>query len=52
LLVPGQQATIGADDYIQGAPELVVEVAASSAAIDGNERNSRDTNKCQGNTVE
>ncbi|MDX2243010.1 MAG: Uma2 family endonuclease [Leptolyngbyaceae cyanobacterium bins.302] len=34
LLVPGRQATIGADDYIQGAPELVVEVAASSVAID------------------
>jgi len=34
LLVPGRQATIGADDYIEGAPELVVEVAASSAAID------------------
>lgn len=34
LLVPGRQATIGADDYIEGAPELIVEVAASSAAID------------------
>ncbi len=34
LFVPGRQATIGADDYIEGAPELVVEVAASSAAID------------------
>ncbi|MFB2839432.1 Uma2 family endonuclease [Floridanema evergladense] len=34
LLLPGRQATIGADDYIEGAPELVVEVAASSAAID------------------
>lgn len=34
LLIPGRQATIGADDYIEGAPELVVEVAASSAAID------------------
>ncbi|QZZ23336.1 Uma2 family endonuclease [Leptothermofonsia sichuanensis E412] len=34
LLVPGRQATIGADDYIEGAPELVVEVAASSVAID------------------
>jgi Uma2 family endonuclease len=34
LLVPGRQATIGAEDYIEGAPELVVEVAASSAAID------------------
>jgi Uma2 family endonuclease len=34
LLVPGRQATIGADDYIEGAPELMVEVAASSVAID------------------
>jgi Uma2 family endonuclease len=34
LLVPGRQATIDEDDYIQGAPELVIEVAASSAAID------------------
>lgn len=34
LLVPGRFASIGADDYIEGAPELVVEVAASSAAID------------------
>ncbi|NJR61132.1 MAG: Uma2 family endonuclease [Cyanobacteria bacterium CRU_2_1] len=34
LFVPGRQATISAEDYIEGAPELVVEVAASSAAID------------------
>jgi len=34
LLVPERRATIDADDYIEGAPELVVEVAASSAAID------------------
>jgi len=34
LLVPGRQATISQDDYIAGAPELVVEVAASSVAID------------------
>jgi Uma2 family endonuclease len=34
LLVPGRQATISEDDYIEGAPELVVEVAASSVAID------------------
>ncbi len=34
LLVPGRQATIDADDYIEGAPELVAEVAASSTAID------------------
>ncbi|MBW4657256.1 MAG: Uma2 family endonuclease [Drouetiella hepatica Uher 2000/2452] len=34
LLVPGRQARVGEDDYIEGAPELVVEVAASSVAID------------------
>ncbi|NET36417.1 MAG: Uma2 family endonuclease [Cyanothece sp. SIO1E1] len=34
LLMPGRQAKIGKDDYIEGAPELVVEIAASSAAID------------------
>lgn len=34
LFIPNQQATISADDYIEGAPELVVEIAASSAAID------------------
>jgi Uma2 family endonuclease len=34
LFVPGRQAQIGSEDYIEGAPELVVEVAASSAAID------------------
>ncbi|WP_299490671.1 Uma2 family endonuclease [Acaryochloris sp. IP29b_bin.137] len=34
LFVPGQQARIGEDDYIEGAPELVIEIAASSAAID------------------
>src|SRR3954452_3734073 len=32
----GGQATIGEDDYIEGAPELVVEVAASTASIDLN----------------
>jgi len=30
----GGQSRISADDYIEGAPELVVEVAASSAAYD------------------
>jgi Uma2 family endonuclease len=30
----GGQARISADDYIEGAPELVAEVAASSASID------------------
>jgi Uma2 family endonuclease len=34
LFVSGRQATIDAEDYIEGAPELVVEVAASSTAID------------------
>ncbi len=34
LMIPGRQASIDADDYIRGAPELVVEIAASSAAID------------------
>jgi Uma2 family endonuclease len=34
LLIPGRQATISDDDYIEGAPELVIEIAASSAAID------------------
>ncbi len=30
----GGQARISDDDYIEGAPELIVEIAASSAAID------------------
>ena len=34
LFIPGKQAIISEDDYIEGAPELVIEVAASSAAID------------------
>ncbi|HEY9752044.1 MAG TPA: Uma2 family endonuclease [Coleofasciculaceae cyanobacterium] len=34
LFIPGRQAIVGSDDYIEGAPELVVEIAASSAAID------------------
>ena len=34
LFVPGRQATIADDDYIEGAPELVIEIAASSASID------------------
>ena len=34
LLIDGGQATISSDDYVEGAPELVVEVAASSAAYD------------------
>jgi Uma2 family endonuclease len=34
LLIEGGQARISSDDYIEGAPELVVEIAASSAAYD------------------
>lgn len=34
LLVAGGRSHISTDDYIEGAPELVVEVAASSAAND------------------
>jgi Uma2 family endonuclease len=30
----GGRAQVSADDYLEGAPELVVEIAASSAAID------------------
>jgi Uma2 family endonuclease len=32
--VAGGQSRLSEDDYIEGAPELVVEIAASSAAID------------------
>lgn len=34
LIESGGQARLSEDDYIEGAPELVVEIAASSAAID------------------
>jgi Uma2 family endonuclease len=34
LLIEGGQARISSDDYVEGAPELVVEIAASSAAYD------------------
>ncbi len=34
LFIPGPQASISNDDYIDGAPELIGEVAASGAAID------------------
>lgn len=34
LIIEGGQARISEDDYIEGAPELAVEVAASSAAYD------------------
>jgi Uma2 family endonuclease len=34
----GGQARLSSDDYIEGAPELVAEVAASSAAIDSTDK--------------
>ena len=34
LIIDGGQARISTDDYIEGAPELVVEIAASSATYD------------------
>ena len=34
----GGQAKIGADDYLEGAPELIGEVAASSVSIDMNKK--------------
>ena len=34
LMIDGGQARISSDDYIEGAPELVVEIAASSVAYD------------------
>ena len=34
LMIDGGQASISADDYVEGAPELIVEIAASSAAYD------------------
>ncbi|MFO0928433.1 MAG: Uma2 family endonuclease [Gemmataceae bacterium] len=34
LIHSGGQATIDADDFVSGAPELVAEVAASSASVD------------------
>ncbi|MEM7771619.1 MAG: Uma2 family endonuclease [Cyanobacteria bacterium P01_A01_bin.37] len=30
----GGQSTIGKDDYVEGAPELIVEIAGSSASLD------------------
>ena len=35
---PDAQASISADDYIEGAPEFVVEIASSSAAYDLNQK--------------
>lgn len=34
MFLPGHQATIDGEDYIQGAPELIAEIAASSATYD------------------
>ncbi|NEO25468.1 MAG: Uma2 family endonuclease [Kamptonema sp. SIO4C4] len=34
LLIPGGRSQLSPEGYIQGPPELVVEIAASSAAID------------------
>jgi Uma2 family endonuclease len=34
----GGQSRISADDYVEGAPELIVEIAASSAAIDAHDK--------------
>ena len=34
LMIDGGQTSISADDYVEGAPELVVEIAASSVAYD------------------
>ncbi|MGL4503165.1 MAG: Uma2 family endonuclease, partial [Planktothrix sp.] len=34
----GGQSIISEDDYVEGAPELIVEIAASSASIDYNQK--------------
>lgn len=34
----GGQSTISEDDYVEGAPELIVEIAASSASIDAHQK--------------
>ena len=34
LMIDGGQTRLSSDDYIEGAPELIVEIAASSAAYD------------------
>jgi Uma2 family endonuclease len=34
MFMPGRGASITADDYIEGAPELVIEIAASTVSID------------------
>jgi Uma2 family endonuclease len=37
-LEQGGQSKISTDDYVEGAPELIVEIAASSASLDLNEK--------------
>lgn len=38
LRIEGGQSRISADDYVEGAPELIVEIAASSASFDLHEK--------------
>jgi Uma2 family endonuclease len=38
MFIPGRGANITADDYIAGAPELVIEIAASTVSIDLHEK--------------
>jgi Uma2 family endonuclease len=38
MFIPGRGASITEDDYIVGAPELVVEIAASTVSIDIHEK--------------
>jgi Uma2 family endonuclease len=38
MFIPGRGASITEDDYIAGAPELVVEIAASTVSIDLHEK--------------
>lgn len=37
-IAKGGQSTISVDDYVEGAPELIVEIAASSVSIDLNDK--------------
>ena len=38
MFIPGKGASITEDDYIAGAPELVIEIAASTVSIDLHEK--------------
>ena len=40
MFIPGEGASITEDDYIEGAPELVVEIAASTVSIDLHDKKS------------